>query len=218
MNRTVNVIGASGLVGRRLVEQLLSEPAVGTIRIFTRRSTGFEHPRIEEHVIDFENVESWKNLVRGDVLYSTLGTTLRQAGSKEAQYKVDFTYQYQFARAAAANGVRAYVLVSSAGADPESMIFYSRMKGELDAAVERMPFEHCTILRPSILEGERERTRPAERIAGHIMKFVTRYIFKKYRPISGDVVARAMINASLHTWVSGIQVFTLGAIFELARQ
>lgn len=218
MNRTVNIIGATGLVGRRLTEQLLAEPGIETIRIFTRRSTGFQHPRIVEHIIDFDDMESWKSLVTGDVLYSALGTTLRQAGSREAQYRVDYTYQYQFARAAAGNGVRSFVLVSSTGADPGSMVFYSRMKGELDLAVQQLPFEKCIILRPSILEGEREKVRPAERMAGRMMHFVTRYLFIKYRPISGETVARAMIHSAANAEMKGAQIFTLDEIFKLARQ
>lgn len=217
MDKTVNVIGATGLVGRQLVKQLLREPGIGKIRIFTRRKTGFEESVIEEHIVDFDDEKSWKSMVSGDILFSSLGTTLKQAGSKAAQYKVDYTYQYQFARAAAASGVSSLVLVSSAGADSGSSVFYSRMKGELDEAVQLLPFRQCIILRPSILEGDRDRKRPTEILASRLMRTVSRFILKKYRPIPGRVVARAMINASLHSEFRGVQCFTLDEIFKLAK-
>jgi uncharacterized protein YbjT (DUF2867 family) len=218
MEKTVNVIGATGLIGRQLVDQLIKDPLVGVIRIFTRRETGIRHTKIEERIIDFEDESGWKSLVTGDVLYSTLGTTLRQAGSKAAQYKVDYQYQYQFARAAAANGVKSYALVSSAGADPGSFIFYSRIKGELDVAVQQLPFRQCVILRPSILAGNREVERPTEKMANRFTEFVTRYAFRRYRPNPDHIVAKAMINATLHSEIYGVQIFTLDEIFPLARQ
>jgi uncharacterized protein YbjT (DUF2867 family) len=218
MEITVNVIGATGLIGRQLVGQLTENPRVGLIRLFTRRASGFRHAKIEERIVDFDDEQAWQSMVTGDILYSTLGTTLQQAGSKEAQYKVDYLYQYQFARAAAANGVKTYALISSAGADPGSFIFYSRMKGELDLAVQQLPFRQCVILRPSILAGIREVERPAESLANRFMAFVTQFAFRRYRPNPDHVVAKALINATLHSEISGVQVITLDEIFRLANQ
>ena len=125
-----------------------------------------QHAKLQERIVNFDAVPEWKALLTGDVLFSSLGTTLKQAGSKEAQYKVDFTYQYNIAKAAADNGVSQYVLVSSAGASPQSRIFYSRMKGELEEAVKTFSFPHITILQPGILQGERDEFRLGERIGG----------------------------------------------------
>lgn len=216
MGKTVNVTGATGLVGKALVKQLLDEDAVEKVNVFVRRSTGIRHPKLREQVIDFEHPESWKPLVAGDVLFSTLGTTLKKAKSKANQYRVDFTYQYEFARAAAENGVPVYVLVSSAGADSRSAIFYSRMKGELDEAVRLLPFAHCTILRPSILVGAREERRPAEVWAAAITTVVTRYLFREYRPVAAETVARAMIAAAFHPGSESQTVVELDEIFTLA--
>jgi uncharacterized protein YbjT (DUF2867 family) len=216
MKITVNVIGATGLTGRELVRQLLKEPMVGKIRIFSRRKSGFDDLKIEELLTDFDKVESWKSLVTGDVLFSCLGTTLSQAGSKDAQYKVDYTFQYRFAEAAAANGVSSYALVSSAGADSGSRLFYPRIKGELDEAVGKLPFKKCIILRPSILDGEREKKRLAEHLSNHIMKLVTRWVLRKYRPVSGAVVARAMIRTVMDSEVEGYHIYTLDEVFGAA--
>jgi len=133
------------------------------------------------------------------VLFSALGTTLKQAGSKEKQYEVDFTFNLNFARKAKANGIENYVLVSSAGANSKSKIFYTRIKGELDDAVAKLGFKNLVILRPSSLTGDRDETRRMEKMSIPIARFITKFILKKYRPISGETVAQAMINAVLNS-------------------
>jgi len=216
MGKIVNLIGATGLVGKALLYQLLDNKDVKLVRVFARRKCGISHPNLEEHLVDFSHTESWQHLLTGDVLFSALGTTLKTAGSKAAQYRVDYTFQYDFARIAAGNGVPSYGLVSSAGASSKSAIFYSKMKGELDDAVQLLPFRQCLILRPSILSGEREQSRPAERIANATMQFVTRFAFRKYRPVSGDIVAKALINSLLFNSIPGNQIAELDEIFGLA--
>ena len=169
------LIGATGLIGKSLLKQLLEDQGITEVLVFHRRATGVTHPKLSEHIIDFDQPESWADRVQGDVLFSTLGTTIKSAGSKDAQYKVDFTYNYQTAQAAAQNGVHTYVLLSSAGANPSSSIFYSRMKGELDEAVKKLAFGRIRILKPSVLDGDREEFRLGERIGivlGNALAFV----------------------------------------------
>jgi uncharacterized protein YbjT (DUF2867 family) len=127
MKLTANVIGATGLTGKQLVLLLLENENFEKVRILVRRSTGLKHPKLEEHIVDFSNTDAWENLLTGDVLFSALGTTLKQAGSKEKQYEVDFTYNLNFAQKAKANGIENYVLVSSIGANAKSSIFYTRI-------------------------------------------------------------------------------------------
>ncbi len=189
------VAGATGLVGRRLLHILLEDIRFESIHILVRRSTGLKHPRLTEHLIDFEKPEKWKTLVKGDVLFSALGTTLRKAGSKENQFRVDYTYQYELAKAAAANGIPDFALVSSAGANPGSFIFYSKMKGELEAAVQQLKFRRVFIFRPSFLEGNRLEKRKAEKFLLILAKIITSVFFRKYKPIRARIVAQAMINA-----------------------
>ena len=215
MKKTAIVIGATGLVGKELVKQLLQHSAIEKVKVFTRRPTGIKHPLLDEHVISFDIPNEWQGKVTGDILYSTLGTTLKQAGSKEAQYKVDYSYQYDFAQIASENKVPVYVLVSSMGANADSSLFYPRIKGKLDQAVQALPFKSCVIMRPSILAGEREKKRVAETMAHQIMKVVTRFILKKYKPIAGSEVARAMIVASLEDPKPGTALYEADAIFEL---
>lgn len=219
MKLTANIIGATGLVGKHLVRQLLNQDDFEKVRIFVRRNSGIEHPKLEENIIDFEKVEKWEGLVTGDVLFSTLGTTIKTAKTKENQYRVDFSYQYNFAKAAAKNNIPHYVLVSSSGANPKSSIFYSRMKGELDEKVKQLLFKSITILRPSVLVGERQEKRLGETIGIHIGNFVTRFIFRKHKPIKGKIVAQAMINAALINQKNpDSRIYELDKIFALATK
>lgn len=197
MKRIANVIGATGLVGQQLVNQLLFHSQFDKVRIFVRHKTRFIHPNLEEIIIDFNQPEIWINLVQGDVLYSTLGTTIKKVKTKENQYSVDFTYQYEFAKAAAENGVSTYVLVSSIGANPKSSVFYSRIKGELEVAVAQLKFKKLLIFRPSILDGHRQEQRVGERIGLFLSRFFTRFLFREYRPTPVDALARKMIRMSV---------------------
>lgn len=216
--KTAIVIGATGLVGRELVKQLLEHPSFSTVKVLVRRPLDLQHPRLQTHVIRFDDVTSWAPLVTGDVLFSALGTTLRQAGSKEAQYLVDHTYQLEAAKSAANNSVPAYVLVSSAGADTRSRIFYSRMKGELERDVRNLSFQSITIIQPSLLAGDREKERWGEKISDRFLKlFNSAGLFRKYRPVPGATVARAMIRASIQQ-SAGVHTYTLDEVFTLAGE
>lgn len=218
MSKTANVIGATGLVGRELVNQLLQNENVGKVRIFVRREFNPKHPKMEQHIVDFENDASWKPFLQGDILFSTMGTTLKQAGSKANQYKVDFTHQYRFAEEASRAGIPVYVLVSSAGANSKSMLFYSRIKGELDDAVLKLPFQKVIILRPSILAGIREKRRPMEEWAIRTMELISRFLFRKYRPVPVMTVAKAMIRSALGEVMPDNSIVNPEDVFKLAGE
>lgn len=213
MGKIANVIGATGLVGGQLVIQLLNRGEFDTVRIFVRRKTGLVHPKLDEQIINFDQPESWAKLVQGDVLFSTLGTTIKTAKSRENQYLVDFTYQHEFAKAASANGVPVYILVSSMGADAKSSIFYSRIKGGLENAVALLNFKRLIIFRPSILDGDHQEKRNGEKIGLVFTRFVTNFVFKNYRPTPVDLLASKMIRSSLDE-IDGCYVFEGAGIFR----
>lgn len=216
--KTALVIGATGLVGRALLDELLLSKSFDKVLVFGRRTVGVQHAKLEEHLIDFDAPDSWKQLVKGDVLFSTLGTTLKQAGGKSAQYKIDYTYQYAFACAAVDNGVPSYVLVSSPGASPDAKIFYTRMKGELERDIRKLTFLSVTFIQPGLLYGDRIPKRFGEDAAFVVLKaFNAIGLFHGYRPIHGRVVAKAMIRAALKSQV-GVQTYTLDKVFELAGE
>lgn len=197
MKQIANVIGGTGMVGQQLILQLLVHPAFEKVRSFVRRPSGLIHTKLEEVVIDFDQPALWNRLVQGHVLFSTLGTTIAKAKTKENQYRVDYSYQFEFAKAASENGVPNYLLVSSMGADPKAKVFYSRMKGELEQAVSKLPFRKLIIFRPSILDGERKEERLGEKIGLVISRIITQFMLKKYRPTRADMLAKKMISLSL---------------------
>ena len=216
--KTAVLLGATGLVGSALLKQLIDDPEYIRIITIVRKPFKINHPKIKQMVVDFNKPESFKDHIKGDVLFSSFGTTIKKAGNKKNQYKIDFTYQYEVAKDAAENGIKHYVLVSSAGADPKSKIFYSRIKGELDQEVSHLNFDHITILRPSILDGNRKEKRSGEQIGLKIMNALlpSLPVLKKYRPIKDSIVASAMRNAvSLNN--NKYKIYELEQIFDLAE-
>jgi uncharacterized protein YbjT (DUF2867 family) len=211
-----NVIGATGLTGSFLVKQLLSDTRFSLVRVFSRKNLSVSHPKLEVHVISFDQEATWRELLKGDVLFSTLGTTLKTAGSKAAQYQVDFEYQFRFALVGAQNGIQKYVLVSSVGADAKSMNFYSRMKGELDEAVQKLPYKYITIIRPGFLDGPRQEFRIMEKLGMPIMRILSRLPgMSSWKPIHVEAVAKAMIQAAVQS-KKRVKIYELGEVFELA--
>lgn len=216
--KTALVIGATGLVGTQLVRQLLADSRFNKVIVFGRRTLGIADPKLEEHLINFDKPEDWQHLVKGDVFFSTLGTTLKQAGGQNEQYKIDYYYQYKFAEAAAHNGVPTYVLISSSGASPDSMIFYSRMKGTLEQDVKKLGFRSTNILQPGLLHGDRNEKRFGEEAAYKVLHFLDKVgVAGKYRPYEASVVAKAMINAGIAAQ-PGVHTYTLGKLFDLAER
>lgn len=194
--KTAILLGATGLVGSSLLQLLLADDRYSKVLVFHRRKTGVSHPKLEEHIVKFHEMVIWKHFVIGDHLYSALGTTLKTAGSKKAQYTVDYDYQYEMALTASKNGIKGYCLVSSAGASARSKNFYQNMKGHLDRDVQKLNFDKTVILRPSFLKGNRNESRIGEKIgipAFDVLSFIPP--LKKYRPIPAHSVAKAMITA-----------------------
>lgn len=217
--KTAIVIGATGLIGNLLINRLLADDRYKTVKVFTRRSTGINHLNLEEHLVNFDEIEKWKSDIFGDELFSAMGTTIRKAKSTSVQYKVDVTYQYEFAKAASENGLKSYFLVSSSGSKATSKIFYLRIKGELDEKVQELPFSKIRIFRPSLLLGERPEKRFGEKAAERILKIVVPVFpfLKNQRPIEGEKVASAMITSANGTDELRIKILELSEIFELAR-
>ncbi len=208
-----NVIGATGLVGREFVQLLLGQPDAAPdiikpeskVTIFTRRPFSIEAANLVSHVVDFEKLndltDGWRNKLDGDVLFSALGTTLKQAKTKEEQYKVDYHHQMEVARAFRTNGGKTMVLISAAGADASSPFFYTRMKGELERDIQKLDFEQLRILRPALLKGHRDHTRLGESVADTLLSAVGRILPGglplSVKPIPAATVASAAFHAAM---------------------
>ena len=209
------VIGATGATGKELVEQLLVHSQYKEVHVFVRKPLSKNHPHLKQHVVDFDQPNAWKDLLQGDVLYSTLGTTLKAAGSKEKQYTIDYTYQYQTICNAKERGVHTLVLVSSAGANARSSIFYSRIKGQLEDAVKKLAFDHLYIFQPSLLD-RGAMARKSERWALGILGCFAKLGLKiRYTPMPVSTLANKMIVVAENERAAGCYTFTLSEIFEL---
>lgn len=212
------LIGATGLIGTALIKALSENSDYSEVLLIARKQIPDLSSKFRLIQTDFDKLDEIKNEISGDVLFSVLGTTMKTAGSKEAQYKIDFTYQFNVAKIAAENGVKNLVLLSSAGANAKSSIFYSRMKGELDEAVKKLNFEHISIIRPSMLTGNRKEFRLGEKIFTPIAYVLNIIPFvRKYRPIRDSIVASAMIN-SVKENQNKYQVFELDEVFKLSAK
>ena len=188
------VIGATGAVGKDLVQQLIDDSSVERVDIFVRREVKIPSAKLVVHVVDFDHPETWADQLKGDVLFSCMGTTIKAAGTQEAQWKVDYTYQYDAAKAAKANGVPTYVLVSSVGANAKSKVFYTKMKGALDDAVQTLGFEGCFILRPpSLIRKGSDRFGEKVGIVA-LRAFNAIGLMRNFTPMPTEAVAAAMIR------------------------
>jgi uncharacterized protein YbjT (DUF2867 family) len=200
------LIGATGATGKDLLQLLLNDSEVKSVDIFVRRELELKHEKLTTHIINFDKPEEWENLVIGDVLFSCLGTTLKTAESKEAQWKIDYNYQYQFAEIAKKNGVSQYVLVSSAMASAKSSIFYTKMKGQLEDAVKLLNFPKLIIFKPPLLLRENS-DRKAEIVGAKLIKFFNKIgLFRSQKPLSTKHLAEAMIK-SVKTLKNGEYIF-----------
>lgn len=201
------IIGATGAVGHDLLEQLLADCRYEHVDAFVRRPLDIAHAKLCVHVIDFEKPETWRSEVQGDVLFSCLGTTLKQAGGQKPQWRVDHDYQLEFARAAVENGVGEYALVSSMGAKARSMNFYMRMKGTLEDEVKELPFRHVTIVQPPSLI-RKNSDRWAETTSVRILEALNRIgLLRGVAPMPTEEVAACMLRHAANGTI-GVEVIT----------
>ena len=208
------IIGATGATGKDLLSQLLADDTYAEVHCFVRKPLALTHPKLHAHVVDFDTPEAWADLVRGDVAFSCLGTTLAVAGSKDAQWRVDYDYQYAFAQQCKANGVPTFVLVSAAGAKAQSKLFYNRMKGALEEAVKKLSFPSLLIFQPSVLIRSNS-DRAGENLSVKTINFLNKLgILKRYRPMPTKVLAEKMLSA-VYNSPKGTFTFTLNKIFSL---
>lgn len=189
---TATLLGATGLVGRELLGQMLADPSISRVTAVARRSTGVGHPKLQEHIVALDEIEQHPSAFVSDVVFCALGTTIKTAGSQEEFRKVDHDYPLRAAKLALTAGARHYLLVSALGADARSRIFYNRVKGEVERDIKALGLAALTIAQPSLLLGPREKQRRGERIAAALAWLTP----DKYKPIHARDVAAALIAAA----------------------
>jgi uncharacterized protein YbjT (DUF2867 family) len=199
MKKTALLAGATGLIGSALLPLLLASERYAKVIVVGRRPVSLSHPKLVQVVTNLGQLEAERLRLIADDVYCCLGTTIRQAGSREAFYEVDFLYVVQLAALTAANFAAQFLVVSSLGADVDSRFYYSRVKGEMEAGVRQTPFRAIHIFRPSLLLGERPTPRLSEHVSAAVLALARPLLrggWAKYRPVAAATVAQAMLRAA----------------------
>jgi uncharacterized protein YbjT (DUF2867 family) len=192
--KTALIAGATGLIGKQLLQLLLQDSYYEKVKAITRKPLDLHHPKLENLVLDFEKLSEAD--LKSDDVYCCLGTTIRIAKTKEAFRKVDYTYPLELARVTKNLGATQYLLISALGANKNSNIFYNKVKGEIEEAIGHLDFRTAHIFRPSLLLGDRTEQRTGEGAATTFFRLFGFLIPAKYKAIDSSKVARAMVAFS----------------------
>ena len=216
--RTATVIGATGLIGSRLVKLLQEDQWFGKVRLVVRRSTVSDHPGTEIREIDFDDETAFRASVEGsDAIFCAVGTTTRKVkGDRTAYRKVDVDIPVNAARFAFESGCPQFLLVSSIGASSRSRTFYLQLKGEVEDTLKEMAIPSISVFRPSLLLGKRREKRFGERMAGLVMRPLSFAVPSRYKPIRAVDVAGAMLAASRKN-TEGFRIYYYTDMMELIR-
>lgn len=195
--KTAIILGATGLTGSLVLEQLLSDERYDKIKLFSRSASGISHPKVEEFLVDLLNLVDAKADFIGDEVYCCIGTTKKKTPNQDNYKAIDYGIPVAAAKLCKANGINAIAVVSAIGANPKSSIFYNRTKGEMEQDVLKEGIERTYILRPSFIGGNRQEKRAGEKVGIAAFKFFKPLFFgelKKYAIIDASVIASRMIQ------------------------
>lgn len=194
--KRILLVGATGLVGSHVLRQALADPGVAQVVAPTRKSL-VPHPKLLNPVVDFNQLPQDAEWWRADAVVCTLGTTIRVAGSQAAFYKVDHDHPLEVAYLARRHGARAFALNSALGADTASRVFYSRTKGETERDLQAVGYPSLTLVRPGLIGGVRQESRPAEQMAVRLSQWVQPLLPRRYRVVPADRIAHHLLQAAL---------------------
>jgi uncharacterized protein YbjT (DUF2867 family) len=199
--RRALLVGATGLIGSLVLQRLLDVSLYRSVTVWTRRPLAMHAAGLRTETFDFEDLASHK--VQAEDVFCCIGTTMKHARTREVFRRIDHDYPVALAKAAARDGAKRLLVVSSLGADPRSRVFYNRVKGEMETDVAAAGVPTTIFFRPTLLRGHRDEFRLGERI-GLAIGDLLGPLLDKYRPIDADVVATAMIKAALKSLPSGV--------------
>jgi len=207
------IIGATGATGKDLVNVLLQDPGYTEVVIFVRRPTQIIHPKLEEILTDFDDLEKVSGDINGDILFICLGTTLKAAGSKDEQRHIDYAIPLKFAELAKRNHITRMVLLSAYGASPTSKVFYSKLKGELDEGISKLVLDQYIIFRPGLLL-RKDSDRLGEKISAGLLKFLNSLgLIRKFKPLPTSLLAEKLAKAPV-SLADGKHIIALDEIFR----
>lgn len=197
MQKTAIILGATGLTGSIVLEQLLQNKDYAKIKLFSRTSCGLKHDKLEEHLGDLLQMDTFKDDFTGDEVYVCIGTTKKKTPDRDTYRKIDIGIPVHAAKLAKENGIKKIAVISAIGADPESSITYNQIKGEMETQVQHVGVEQTFILRPSMIAGNREEYRFGEKFGLTVFKAL-QFLFigplKKYRAVQASDIAKKMIE------------------------
>ncbi|MFD2551410.1 NAD(P)H-binding protein [Bizionia sediminis] len=196
MGKTAIILGATGLTGGLLLQQLLADSRYSKIKLFSRRSCGISNPKIEEHLVDLFNLKTHREQFTAHVVFCCIGTTKAKTPNKETYLKIDYGIPVAAAEIAKENGIKTFIVISALGADIHSKVFYSRTKGRMEAAVLAEQITHTYILQPSLICGKRKEKRLGEDFGKIVMRFLNPFLIgalAKYKSIKPETIAACMV-------------------------
>lgn len=207
--RSALIVGATGLVGSELVRLLCESNDYVSVTALTRNEISFTHPKLTVYYVNFDEL-SERDVQHVDDVFCCLGTTRKKAGSRELFEKVDVEYPLCIASLAKKEGANHFIVISAMGASESSFAYYNRVKGKLEQQLETFDFPRLSIVRPSLLTGERKEFRLAEKSGELILKVVNPLLvgpFKRYRSIAASQVAEAMLYIALFGKVQNVAIY-----------
>jgi len=220
VSRTALLAGATGLVGSHVLELLLADATWDHLVTVGRRTASRRHDKLEQRILDLAALDAVADLPHADDVFCCLGTTIRQAGSQAAFRRVDYEFVVALARAGLRLGATQFLLVSAISADPDSRVFYSGVKGDVEVAIRKLPYRAVQIFRPGLLLGKRSEFRLGERIAMIAAPLVQPLLvsrLRRLRSIQASDVARAMVRIASEA-PRGPNVFEYDAMMAAAGQ
>ncbi|SDJ90977.1 Uncharacterized conserved protein YbjT, contains NAD(P)-binding and DUF2867 domains [Catalinimonas alkaloidigena] len=213
------IVGASGLVGGHCLQALLASSLYESVVSLGRRRLPLDHPKLTQHLIDFDRAAQTPEFFACDDAFCCLGTTIKQAGSQENFRKVDHGYVTITAQLAQQQGATRFFVVSALGADATSLIPYTRVKGNMEAQLQQFGFEELYIFRPSLLVGDRQEERKAEKTSERVLNVLEPLMtgsLRKYQAIRAHTVGEAMVRAAAGTR-PGVHIFFTDQIKDLVN-
>lgn len=212
------ILGASGLIGSKLIKEIIDTEDFSEVVLLNRRSVNIDNKKVRQVIVDFDDLGKSAAKISGDIIFSCLGTTKSKTPNPADYRKIDFEFPLTTAKIGIANGVQQFHVVTSLGADPNSSSPYLKLKGEIENELKNLPFKSLHIYQPSFLTGHRQEQRFAEKILGPLMSLIEPFFFGKlsqYKSIEAKTVAKAMVNQSLKNQ-TGIYTYPSNIIKQLA--
>ena len=203
MGKTAIILGITGITGKLLAQSILADATYDKLISFHRRKSGLEHPKLEEQVVDLFELKKQKDAFKADVVFCCIGTTQSKTEDKEQYKAIDYGIPLAAARLCKENGIPKFIVISALGADPDSRVFYNKVKGEMERDILALNLPEAYFLEPALLAADRDEKRTAEQLAIKAFKVFNWFLvgpLKKYQSIKPEALVIAMKKLAVSTY------------------